>query len=691
MKLVTSLIFLGISAFLSAQQTAYIDFKKGEVDVNVDLQAKEISGSVTYTFEVLKETDSVLIDAQKMNIQTVFLNEKEIDFQYDDAALKIYKKFKSNKSNSLKIVYSVKPTKAFYFTQLPDGDLQAWTQGQGKYTSHWLPSFDDMNEKVEFDITVTAPSLYKVMANGKLADKTYQENFTTWKFDMQAPMSSYLVAMAIGKYSKKDEKSKSGIPLELYYYPTDVHLAEPTYRHTKRIFDFLEEEIGVPYPWQNYKQVPVKDFLYAGMENTSLTIFSDSFLVDSIGFVDKNYINVNAHELAHQWFGDLVTEENSTHHWLQEGFATYFALLAERDIFGDSYFYEQLYKTAKQLEKVTEEGGESLLNPNASSLTFYQRGAWALFALHELIGDRAFDKSVKKYLKDYAYKNANTHDFINIASAKSQTKLEDFVQTWFVNEAFPIAEAEKLLQENNLSKSLLELEKMDKESLLAYANNNPTIFDTQANTPLASFILDRLSTSSEEEMAIFLKALNSKVLNTRQAAAIYAASVPQSIKPSFEALLKDKSYITIENALMKLWTSFPSERNNYLEATKGIEGFQDKNVETLWLTLALITEGYAPNKKMDYYNTLVVYTDAKQHFEVRQQAFQYLYQIQALNEVALKNLLQACKHPVWQFSKFSRQLLDELLKSDDYKMMLKGILNGLSVDEQAFLNEKLTE
>ena len=191
----------------------------------------------------------------------------------------------------------------------PDGNnkTQVWTQGQGKYTSNWLPSFDDMNEKIEFDLSISTPSIYKTIANGKLVDKIEEKNLTTWKYDMQYPMSSYLVALAVGNYDYETEVSKSGIPIEMYYYPNKSDIVEPTYRHTKHIFAFLETEIGVAYPWQNYKQVPVKDFLYAGMENTSLTIFSDSHMVDSIGFIDKNYINVNAHELAHQWFGDLVT------------------------------------------------------------------------------------------------------------------------------------------------------------------------------------------------------------------------------------------------------------------------------------------------------------------------------------------------------------------------------------------------
>src|SRR5690606_8561022 len=158
----------------------------------------------------------------------------------------------------------------------------------------------------------------------------------------------------------------------------------------------LEEEIGVSYPWQNYKQIPVKDFMYAGMENTTVTIFSDTYVIDSISFIDKNYVNVNAHELAHQWFGNLVTEESGTHHWLHEGFATYYALLAEKEIFGNDYYYWQLYQSSQQLIALSEqEKGESLLNPHASSLTFYEKGAWALHILRPIVGDEFFKVAVK--------------------------------------------------------------------------------------------------------------------------------------------------------------------------------------------------------------------------------------------------------------------------------------------------------
>ncbi|WP_417443999.1 M1 family metallopeptidase [Joostella sp.] len=693
MKPIFTSLIIFLFSYSYAQQTQYIDIKKGTVNITIDPDAETVSGEVIYTFKVIEITDSLVIDARNMEIKSLSLNDKELAYSNTGSQLIINKTLKPRENNSLKIAYKASPKKALYFVAENNNDQkQIWTQGQGKYTSNWLPSFDDMNEKVEFDLSITTNSLYKVMANGKLIDKKVNNNTTsTWKFDMQHPMSSYLVALAIGNYNVKEEVAKSGIPLQQYYSPEDEKYVTSTYKHSKRIFDYLEEEIGVPFPWQNYKQVPVKDFLYAGMENTSLTIFSDSYLVDSIGFVDRNYINVNAHELVHQWFGDLVTEESSTHHWLQEGFATYYALLAEREIFGDDYFYEQLYNSAKQLEALNDNGGESLLNPKASSLTFYQRGAWAVFALRKKIGDRAFEKSVKKYLKDYAYKNANTHDFINIAAAKSQIKLEDFVEKWLVNTEFPLEEAEQLLLDNKTSKTLLALDAMSKEEVVTYAQNNSKIFTSEEQSAIATHILKRLIPTSEVEKAIFLAALQSEVLKTRQAVALYMNPIPEEFKTDFEKLLSDGSYLTIEKALMKLWVSFPfiKDRAQFLDQTKGITGFRDKNVETLWLTLALITENYHQNDKKEYYDTLVSYTDPKQHYEVRQHAFQYLYQIKGFDEAALKSLIQACKHPVWQFSKFSRQLLEELITDKDYRIVLEGIVNDLPSEEKVFLEQKL--
>ena len=309
-----------------------------------------------------------------MDIETLLLDRVATRYENTSRHLILNKKFKKGTSHSVQIQYRCQPKQTVYFIGWENDNRfqnQIWTQGQGKYTSHWLPSFDDMNEKVEFDLNINFESGYYVVANGKLLEKKMEGDTTIWRYDMQRPMSSYLLAFAIGMFEKKEEISSSGIPIELYYEPQDSAKFEPTFRYTKRIFDFFENEIGVPYPWQNYKQVPVQDFLYAGMENTGTTFFSNSFMIDSIAFVDKNYVNVNAHELAHQWFGNLVTEESGNHHWLHEGFATYYAYLAEKKLFGEDHFYWKMYQTAKTLYNLSEnEGGEALTNPNANSLTF---------------------------------------------------------------------------------------------------------------------------------------------------------------------------------------------------------------------------------------------------------------------------------------------------------------------------------
>ena len=129
---------------------------------------------------------------------------------------------------------------------------------------------------------VKFPSKYRVIANGLLADKEQKGDKTIWKYQMEQPMSSYLLALAIGKFENKSEYSSSQTPLEYYYESADKAKFEATYKHSKTVFDFLEKEIGIKYPWEIYRHIPVRDFIYAGMENTTSTIFSKEFTMPSV-------------------------------------------------------------------------------------------------------------------------------------------------------------------------------------------------------------------------------------------------------------------------------------------------------------------------------------------------------------------------------------------------------------------------
>src|SRR5690606_33676692 len=152
---------------------------------------------------------------------------------------------------------------------------------------------------------------------------------------------------------------------------------------------------------------------------------------DNVGYNDINYVKVNAHELAHQWFGNYVTAMNDEHHWLQEGFATYYALLAEREIFGEDYYYWSLYQSAEELKALSDSGkGEALVKLNGSSLTYYQKGAWALHILKERVGDMAFKEAVRNYLKNHAFGNATTGDLIAEFEKASGQDLGTFTASW---------------------------------------------------------------------------------------------------------------------------------------------------------------------------------------------------------------------------------------------------------------------
>ena len=275
---------------------------------------------------------------------------------------------------------------------------------------------------------------------------------------MNQPMPSYLLALVVGDYSYTLEKSRSGVPLYNYYHKKDSMFVEPTYRYSKVIFDTLESEIGIAFPWELYRQVPVHDFMYAGMENTTLTIFSDTYLRPKEDFDFTNYVNVNAHELAHQWFGDMVTATSGTHHWLQEGFATYYALLAEKAIFGADYYYKQLYNYAEELKAQEQSGqGSKLLDPKASSTTFYKKGAWALHVLRNLIGDKAFKNAVKDYLTVNAFKNANTNIFLNSVKKFTSKDLTNFEEQWLYSSVLPYTQMEQSLIENSATKAWMTI------------------------------------------------------------------------------------------------------------------------------------------------------------------------------------------------------------------------------------------
>lgn len=680
-------LFLFFCNFVAiAQQTDIVDFLSIEARVEPIASEEKIKGSMRVSFKILQPTDSVYLNGHTMKL-IPSQEARAITATSSEDKIWLTSDFKAGERYETSIAFEAIPKQTLYFTE-----EQIWTQGQGKYTSHWLPSIDDMNDKIEFDLTILANSNHSVVANGLLVSKETVGKFTHWNYGMEHPMSSYLVAFAIGNFVKKELKSDSGVPIELYLSEKDRPYFEPTYRHTKTIFDFLETEIGVAYPWQNYKQVAVRDFLYAGMENTTATIFSEAFVIDSTAFKDRNYVTVNAHELAHQWFGDLVTETEGTHHWLQEGFATYYALLAEKELFGTDYYYWKLFQSAEQLQALSDEGkGEALLNAKASSLTFYEKGAWALHLLKERIGEVAFRSAVKNYLQKHAFNNVTTSDFLTEVRAVSDVDISQWEADWLRQSAFKAEQAYASLKRSPFMNKFFEISALrgvplrDKRALLTTALTFPNDFIGQ------EAIYQLVGEPLDETLPLYRKAFESNNLFVRQAIVLSSEEIPGPLKSLFESLLKDESYVTKEAALYGLWLQFPEDRSSYLDALKGVQGFQNKNIRQLWLALALVTEGYEQDRKAAYLTELTGYTSPDFSFEIRETAFGYVHELQLYDAAVLKNLVAASVHPNWRFRNYARGLLSEVFKNEVYKSALSGLLETLSEKEKRYLNSKFLE
>lgn len=681
-----------------AQQIDKVDFIKCDASVLPNFETRIVDGVVSYDFKVLSPIDSIRIDAKSMEFSEVTINGKSVHFKNNKKELILFEGFKKGK-NQLKFVYKATPKQTMYFTGISDGQ-QIWTQGQGRYTSYWLPSFDDVNEKVIFNVSVSYNKKFTAISNGMKSgfDTKYNgiSNYDnrTWNYTMKKPMSSYLVMLAIGNFEHQTETSQSGIPLENYYKPIDANKYPYTYKDSKTIFDFLEKEIGVKYPWQIYRQIPVEDFLYAGMENTSSTLFAQDFVVDESGFNDRNYINVNAHELAHQWFGDMITAKSGKHHWLQEGFATYYALLAERKVFGDDYFYNALYRNSLLLRKEAKTDTIPILNEKASFYSFYQKGAWALHVIRETIGEKKFQKAIKTYLKKYQFKNVETADFLNEIPKVSDFDIVKFQKEWLEDYHFQTEQANTLLKKNEFIRTLFEIQAQKNKPFKEKEAYFTEIMKSNGFYALKKEIIYQIANVTFEEKAALIRlAMQTNEVEVRQAVAETITTIPVSFQTEYESLLEDKSYDTKQMAFSNLYKSFPESRERYLDIAQNWVGKNDKELRILYLTSYIDFHSNDENNSTitNYLNELLEYTSPKYESSIRQNALEYVLLIAPTNPKALKNLVNGTTHHKWQFVKYSRDAIRTLLKKEGFKELFTSLLPDLSEPEKFQLQRLLDE
>lgn len=415
-----------------------VDMEK--VVVEVSFQPKEgiVQGAVTHVFNPLRtKVDSIELDGIKMKIEDVRSGSKsasKLRWRVTDTSVILYGNWNYGKKDSVYIQYSCTPRKGMFFIGWNDSTnrsrKQIWTQGQAKDNRFWCPMYDDPNDKFITETITTFDSEYQVLSNGNLLSKKKDGTNTIWHYAMTKPHAGYLVMLGIGKYGIEQRKTKRGLPVNLWYYPESPQSIAPTYQFSTEMIDFMEELLGVQFPWESYSQIPLQDFVFGAMENTTATTFGDFSYTDKRGVLDRSYLNTNVHELTHQWFGDLITQRDEKSIWLHESFATFYPKLFQRKFFGEDEYQWMRRNEQNSSLSASEKDKLPIVHPNAGTTRVYQKGSAVLDMLKYVVGEEQFHRTITSYLKKHSYKNIHTNDFYLAFQDELGLTLDWFFDEW---------------------------------------------------------------------------------------------------------------------------------------------------------------------------------------------------------------------------------------------------------------------
>jgi aminopeptidase N len=448
------------------RNTFPMDFiiKNTRLDIQFDFTKHELLGKAVLQIETIPfhPLDSIMLDAKSMTIDQVMLNDEPLKFNYAKNKLVIYLKNTVSSPKSIlpisiqyiaqpdKITGSgsaaIKGAKGLYFINTNKLDVykptQIWTQGETESNSAWFPTVDKPNCKSAFEMSITVPNNYTTLCNGKLMTSKINGTNRTDTWLQSKPMSVYLAMMAIGEYAEYKDKWRD---VDVNYYVEKNYAADAkeNFNRTPDMIDFFSKRLGVDYPWDKYSQVTARDYVSGAMENTSASLFGEFVQKHHGELIDNPNDGIVAHELFHQWFGDLVTCESWSNLVLNEGFANYGEYLwteyaygkdaADRMAIGELNRYLQFAKADDgPIVRFFYRDREAMFSPIT-----YKKGGRVLHLLRQELGDEIFFAGLKKYLETYQYKTAEVHDLRKVMEEVSGKDLNVFFNQWFFKGSHP--------------------------------------------------------------------------------------------------------------------------------------------------------------------------------------------------------------------------------------------------------------
>ncbi len=458
-----------------------VDLEHVVIDVAPDFDTRTVRGRTTIRFSpIARPVRELRLSAFDLRIESVESKHPVAGYVTDDKQLIITftKPIPAEAQSEVVISYDAEPREGLYFRTPAMGyrpeDIHLFTQGETHRAPHWYPCFDYPNERFTSEVICHAPVDMTVLSNGQRVSETTDKRtgIKTVRWLQDKPHVNYLIALVVGKLKGIHETYRD-IPLGFYTPASRIEQARNSFRGTADMMAYFEREIGVPYPWHQYNQAVVEDFVAGGMENTTLTILTHRTLFTDASETIRSSRNLVAHELVHQWFGDYVTCKDWGELWLNEGFATYYALLYEGHDDGRDEMLYGLYRDARRILGARDKPRPIVnrIYPKPWSqfdYRSYKKGSWVLHMLRTQLGKDLYRRCIKAYLERHALTSVVTADLLAVIEELSGLSWDRFFDQWLYHARYPeLKIAYQWIERDRLAKlSVKQTQKVTDQVLL---------------------------------------------------------------------------------------------------------------------------------------------------------------------------------------------------------------------------------
>lgn len=396
--------------------TRWWDLEHLHLDLRFDLDAGAVEGTATHRLAPLaRPASTVRLHQRALNISEIRVDGEAVQGWRAGVDF-VEVPLSPSEPHEVAIDYRATPETGLHFRgerDGPDAVREVWSQGEGEDHRHWFPSWDYPNDRFTFSIDLTARDPLYAIANGTLQSKSSAEpGWTRWSYALDQPIVNYLVAVGVGDY-QVHELDGARIPMHVIASrDLDREQAVGGFDRAVDMLPFFDDLLGTPYPYAGYHQLIVQRFLYSGMENTSLTIMARDLVAEMPYETTDSAESVTAHELAHQWFGDLLTCYGWRELWLNEGFATYYTNRWMEHTHGADYAAARrrgMFNAALSARRPMAARSWSPNNdrPNAA---VYVRGASVLYLLETHLGRATYDTAIRNYVAQNQDRLVETSD-----------------------------------------------------------------------------------------------------------------------------------------------------------------------------------------------------------------------------------------------------------------------------------------